>query len=154
MVGRYVLANGRVLGWAEVTEPNVSTAERAQVPPPPEESFGVRIVRTGIDISDLEAMATAMFGTFVKAVVDVERAVMAVDGEMHADEEAMLLRDGSRQDDLWGINLRPDLLDTPGFIEFDSVINIRPRRGNRRRFVDDEDVRNRIELIVDGLVRR
>jgi hypothetical protein len=135
-------------------EPNVTAEERDRIPPPPDAGFGVRIVRTAIEISDLEAMATGMFGSFVKAVVDVERAVMALDGEMHADEEAMLLRDGSKQDDLWGINLRPDLIDAPGFIEFDSVINIRPRQGNRRRFVDDEDVRQRIKSIVNGLVGR
>lgn len=135
-------------------EPNVTAEERDRIPPPPDAGFGVRIVRTAIEISDLEAMATGMFGNLVKAVVDVERAVMALDGEMHADEEAMLLQDGSRQRDLWGINLYPAQVDEAAFIEFDSVINVRPRQDNRTRSVDDESVRLRIRWVVERLVRR
>ena len=115
-------------------------------------SPGMQIVRNAIALSTLEEMAESMFGNFVKVVVDVDHGIMAVGGEMHADEEALLLGEGSPQPDLWGINLYPAEFGTPGFIEFDSVINIRPRRGNRTRSVDDAAVRAAVTSIVDRLV--
>jgi hypothetical protein len=114
----------------------------------------MQIVRKTIAISTLEEMAQSMFGDLVKAVVDVERGIMAVGGEMHADEEALLLDEGSPQPSLWGINLYPAQFGTPRFIEFDSVINIRPRQGNRTRSVDDASVRAAVTSIVDRLVAR
>ncbi|MBI2762241.1 MAG: hypothetical protein HYX54_00565 [Chloroflexi bacterium] len=99
-------------------------------------------------------MAESMFGNLVKAVVDIEQGIMAVGAEMHADEEALLLEDGSPQPSLWGINLYPAQFGTPRFIEFDSVINIRPRQGNRTRSVDDAAVRAAVTSIVNRLVAR
>jgi len=87
-------------------------------------------------------------------VVDVEQGIMAVGGEMHADEEGLLLGEGSPQASLWGINLYPAEFATPRFIEFDSVINIRPRQGNRTRSIDDAAVRAAVTSIVDRLVTR
>jgi len=97
-------------------------------------------------------MAEGRFGNLVKAVVDVERKIMAVDGELHADEEALLLENGSLQENLWGINIYPDLKGSER-IEFDSVINIRPSQGNRSRGVDDPVVRERIVQTVTGLMK-
>ena len=102
---------------------------------------------------ELRSMAEARFGDLVKAVVDVRRGVMAVDADLHSDEEALLIEQGSTQGDLWGINLYPDL-STDEWIEFDSMINIRPSQGNRSRGVDDADVRGRILDVVTALVRR
>ena len=76
---------------------------------------------------------------------------MAVGGDLHADDEAMLLADGSRQRDLWGINLYPGESGSD-WIEFDSMINLRPRQGNRSRGVDDEQIRARIREVVGCLV--
>lgn len=88
----------------------------------------------------------------IKAVVDVERGVMAIGGEMHADEEAELLDGGSRQADLWGINLYP-AEPGPDWLEFDSMINVRPSRGNRSRDVEDPALRDAIRRVVASLVR-
>lgn len=96
-------------------------------------------------------LATALFGDMVKGVIDVERRVMALGGELHSDGEAMLLDDGSAQSSLWGINLYPAETGT-AFIEFDSMINVRPSQGNRSRDVMDEGVRARIREIVAQLV--
>jgi len=96
-------------------------------------------------------MAEAQFGDWIKAVVDVSRGVMAIGGDLHADDEAALLADGSRQQDLWGINLYPGESGPDG-IEFDSMINLRPSRGNRSRGVDDERVQARIREVVGSLV--
>ena len=81
-------------------------------------------------------MAREQFGDMVKAVVDVEQGIMAIGGELHADEEAVLLDQGSRQADLWGINLYPDAAAVRA-LEFDSMINVRPAQGNRSRSVED-----------------
>lgn len=80
---------------------------------------------------------------------------MAVGGGMHADEEAVLLDRGSRQRDLRGINLYPDQYGTPGWIEFDSMIDLRPSQGNRTRSVEAPESRDQIiemigRLVLDG----
>ena len=136
------------MGDGEALEP---TPTDAAVPADP---TALQIVRTSVTLTGLEAMAESMFGNLVKAVVDLERGIMAVGGEMHADEEALLLSDGSPQVGLWGINLYPKEFGSSRFIEFDSVINIRPRQGNRTRSVDDAAARAAIAAIVDRLVIR
>lgn len=115
----------------------------------------MRIVRPDepITLEELKTMAAATFGDLVKAVVDVERNVMAVDAELHADQEAVLLEQGSRQCNLWGINLYPELAGED-FIEFDSMINLRPSSGNRSRGVEDRALRERIVAMVTSLVKR
>lgn len=104
-----------------------------------------------ITLDELKVMAAAMFGDLVKAVVDVRREIMSVDAELHSDEEAFLLERGSQQEDLWGINLYPGLQGTD-FVEFDSMINLRPSRGNRTRGVEDPAIRQRILAIIGSLV--
>jgi hypothetical protein len=111
----------------------------------------LRIVREPIRRADLAQIAAQQFGDVVKAVVDVVRRVMAVGGELHSDEEAMLLDDGSHQADLWGINLYVEER-APDWIEYDSVINLRPTQGNRSRGVDDAQVREEIRRVVSALV--
>jgi hypothetical protein len=111
----------------------------------------MKIIDTPIHLQDLAVMARTGFGDLVKAVVDVERGIMAVDGELHSDEEALLLEYDSEQHHLWGINIYPDP-EAPERVEFDSMINIRPSQGNRSRGIDDPEVRARILRIVDALV--
>lgn len=94
-----------------------------------------------------------MFDNLVKAVVDVKKKVMAVDAGLHADEEKLLLENGSKQTDLWGINIYPDRKGEE-FIEFDSMINIRPYQGNRTRGVNDPKIREKVINIVNELVKR
>lgn len=113
----------------------------------------MKIVAGGIALAELKSMAEAGFGTLVKAVVDVGSGIMAVDAELHSDQEALLLENGSAQRDLWGINLYPDV-DGEDWIEFDAMINLRPSAGNRSRGIDDPNVRDRIREIVKRLVQR
>ena len=101
----------------------------------------------------LEDLAGERFGDMVKAVVDIDRGVMAIGGELHADEEQMLLEDGSQQENLWGINLYPDR-DGDGWVEYDSMINMRPRQGNRTRSVEDPVLRKKILAVVHSLVSK
>jgi Protein of unknown function (DUF5674) len=113
----------------------------------------MRLVRGQLNLAELKDMAKHGFGTLVKAVVDVKVGIMAVDAELHSDEEALLLEAGSAQQDLWGINLYPDVAGED-WIEFDSMINLRPASGNWGRGVDDPAVRARIREIVTRLVQR
>ncbi|PIT93553.1 hypothetical protein COU00_03765 [Candidatus Falkowbacteria bacterium CG10_big_fil_rev_8_21_14_0_10_43_11] len=87
----------------------------------------------------------------VKIVIDIKREIMAIGGEMHADAENLLLQDGSKQDDLWGANLYPDL-PAEDFIEYKSLINIRPRVGNRLMEIGNEEIKEKIKKIINKLV--
>lgn len=105
-----------------------------------------------IGIEDLEKMAKGMFGNFVKAVVDIEKGVMVVDAELHADEERFLLEKGSKQENVWGINLYPELFGEEDFIEFDSMINVRPAQNNRGRDVESLETQEKILDVVHNLM--
>ena len=111
----------------------------------------IQILRTPVTRNEIQRMAELSFGDFVKAVVDTHRNVMAIGGELHADEEAMLLEDGSGQKDVWGINLYPSM-QGDGMIEFDSMINIRPAQGNRSRGIEAETLRKSIVAVVHALI--
>ena len=104
-----------------------------------------------ITVSELQEMARKMFGNLVKAVVDVEQGVMIIDADLHSDEEAQLIEQGSKQKNLWGINFYPELTGDD-FVEFDSMINLRPSQDNQSRGVEDEKIRQKIMKIVDKLV--
>lgn len=113
-----------------------------------------KMIITGkeIKISELKEMAQKSFGNLIKAVVDVDRELIAVDADLHCDLEALLLQEGSKQKDLWGINLYPEL-DGDDFVEFDSMINLRPSQGNYSRGVENEELRKKIILIVQKLTK-
>lgn len=112
----------------------------------------MKIITEHIKVTDLKQMASALFGDMVKAVVDVEREELAIDAELHADLEALLLQQGSAQKNLWGINLYPELAGEE-FVEFDSMINLRPSVGNRSRGVEDAQVRKKILEIVGKKIK-
>lgn len=92
------------------------------------------------------------FGNLVKADVDFERELLAVDAELHSDLEALLLENGSKQKNIWVINLYPELIGDE-FIEFDSMISIRPSHNNRSRGVEDAVTRRKIIEIVNKRIR-
>lgn len=105
-----------------------------------------------ISVLELKTMSEKMYGSLVKAVVDIKKRLVVVDAEMHVDEEQFLLEKGSNQEDLWGINLYPDKFKSDDFIVFDSMINIRPRQNNRSRSVEDEKIRQQIRAIISEVV--
>jgi hypothetical protein len=111
------------------------------------------LVTEPISAVQLRETGEELYGDMVKAVVDVEKEVMAVGAELHADEEAFLIERNSRQENLWGINLYTDR-ELTEMIEFDSMINIRPRQNNRSRYVEDAEVRTNIIRIVQKLVKQ
>jgi len=113
----------------------------------------MKIVDKKITMDELEQMAAATFGNMVKAVVDVDRDLVAIDGELHSDLEALLLENGSKQKSVWGVNIYPEMKGE-GFVEFDSLINIRPSSGNRSRGVENEGIRKKIvSIIAERIIR-
>jgi hypothetical protein len=103
--------------------------------------------------AELRRLVAAHFEDMVKYVVDVARGIAAVGGELHADEKALLLEHGSRQEDLWGADYYPGK-GPEGCIEFTSLINIRPAQGNRSMLIEGEAVRARVREITHALIGR
>ncbi len=114
--------------------------------------MGTILVSEPISTQQLHEAGEELYGDMVKAVIDIEKEVMAVGAELHADEEAFLIERNSRQENLWGINLYTNRA-IPEMVEFDSMINIRPRQNNRSRGVEDPNLRERIIGIVRTLVQ-
>jgi len=104
-----------------------------------------------IDPKELARLTSTFFEDMVKYVVDIERDVAAVGGELHADAEEILLAGGSQQNDLWGANYYPGR-GVEDCIEYTSLINIRPAQGNRSMLVEDTDVRRRIRELTFALI--
>ena len=107
----------------------------------------MKLLKRPITREELGQIAKRRFGNIVKAVVDIQKEIMVIDAELHADQEALMLEQDSSQEDLWGINLYPELKGED-FIEFDSMINLRPSTGNLTRNVADPLIRKSIVSVV------
>lgn len=113
----------------------------------------MKLIDKKITKKELKKIAEERFGDLVKAVVDIKKEIMIVGGELHSDEESILLeRHGSIQNNLWGINLYPANVDDK-FVEFDSIINIRPSINNRSRDINDPKIRKKIIDILNKLIK-
>jgi hypothetical protein len=111
----------------------------------------IQIIESKMPPHDLAEFCEAYYKTMVKFVVDVEKEVMAVGGELHSDAEALLLTQGSRQSDLWGGNFFP--WNPPGQrLEFTSFINIRPADDNVSMEVICEITRKKIAALAEKLL--
>ena len=112
----------------------------------------IKIIKQPITRSELKKIAEERFGDMVKAAVDIEQEIMAIGGEFHMDESNVLYEEAdSKWPNVWGINIYPDKIGEE-FIEFDSMINLKPNEGNRSRNVEAENIRNKIIEIVNKLV--
>jgi hypothetical protein len=111
----------------------------------------MKLVEQKISIKELREMASNMFGNLVKAVVDIEKNLLVVDAELHSDQEAFLIESGSNQEDLWGLNIYPEL-PKEDRIEFDSMINLRPSQGNSSRGVEDKEIQKKILDVVNSKI--
>ena len=113
--------------------------------------FAMLILENPISRAELKEYAANTFGDMIKCVADVDKGLMAIDADLHADLERLLLEKGSEQSALWGFNLYPDE-SGDDFIEYDSLINIRSWQGNPSRDVLDQEVRGKIANIVDKFI--
>ena len=109
------------------------------------------ILNNPISRAELKEYAAKTFGDMIKCVADVDKGLLAIDADLHADLERMLLENGSEQASLWGFNLYPEETGDD-FIEYDSLINIRYWQGNPSRDVLDKAVRQKIVSIVEKFI--
>ena len=112
----------------------------------------IKICDKILSLDQVRQIAQETFGDMAKAVIDIERGIVAVGGELHADAEQLLLEQGSKQENLWGINLYPDN-SKEEFIEFHSLINIRPSAGNRSQGIEDKTIQDRIRQIIFSMLK-
>ncbi len=111
------------------------------------------IVSERMDQAELKELVAAIFGDMVKVVVDIQQRRIAVGGELHADAEALLLAEGSKQSDLWGANYYPGL-GADRCVETTALINIRPSQDNPGMDIVDPDIRRRVVQICHELIGR
>ena len=116
------------------------------------QNMEIKIIKNPIKKQQLAKIAEKQFGDMVKAVVDVDQEIMAIGGELHADEEVELTeKDDSKREYTWGINLYPEKSDAE-WIEFDSMINIKPFYNNRSRDIESSEIKAKIKLVIKKLV--
>ena len=106
-----------------------------------------------ITIDELKSIAEVGFGEMVKAVVDVDLGIVAIDAELHSDLEAYCIERESKLKSLWGINYYPEM-EGEDFIESDTTINIRPTQENNSRAVEDESIRKKIIDLTNRWIKR
>ena len=111
----------------------------------------IKIIKDAISKDELKKIAEIRFGDMVKAVVDIKKEIIAIGGDLHADEERILLEEGSEQENLWGVNLRMDKSEEE-FVEFDSMINVRPSQNNKSRGVESMKIQRKIRGIIGKLI--
>jgi len=113
----------------------------------------IKIINQPITLSEVKKIAQATFGEMAKAVVDLEKKILAIGGQMHADSEALLINKGSQQKNLWGFNIYPD--EPRGCrLEFSSLINIRPAVNNRSMTIKNAVIKKKIRKIVSDLIQK
>ena len=112
----------------------------------------MKLITQPITISQLTKEAHQLFGNLIKVVVDIKKEIIVINAELHSDQEAFLLKQGPEQKNLWGLNLYPDLYNKDDFLEFDSMINLRPSQNNHTRSVDNLDIQEQIRNIIQTLI--
>jgi len=111
----------------------------------------IKIITEKIDPTQLNDLCQEYFKTFVKIVVDIEKQIMAVGGELHADAEALLIEHGSKQSNLWGANFYP-FKTTGDRLEYTALINIRPSDDNPSMEILSESIRGKVHDLSQRLL--
>ncbi len=113
----------------------------------------IKIVEDVISLRELREIAEEFYTTMVKGVVDIEKEIVAFGGEYHADANEIIIENGSRQSDVWGFNV---YVDRPrdSWIEYVSLINIRPQAGNMEMEIQDNNIRDTIKAIINSKIER
>jgi hypothetical protein len=109
----------------------------------------IHIIRTAATPYQIKEMQRAL-ETYIKLAVDIERGILAGGGVMHADCEALLLEDGSIQENVWGADWNPSAQQ----VTFESLINIRPRQNNPSMEILDPQLREQVAQIARRLLER
>lgn len=110
------------------------------------------LVGNHTSLEKVKQLAQDSYGEMVKAVADIDKEILAIGGEFHADAEKLLLEQGSLQQNVWGFNIYPDLPQEQR-LEFYSLINIRPHQNNRSQIIQDESIKQKITSLVEKRIQ-
>jgi hypothetical protein len=112
----------------------------------------IKIVEDKINLEDLKRLAQTFYVSMIKGVVDIEKNIVAFGGEYHMDANVLLIENGSKQKDIWGFNL---YFDKPreNWIEYTSLVNIRPAVNNLDMEVQDEEIKERMREIINSKIK-
>jgi len=111
----------------------------------------MKIFTKKISKEEIKKLANEYFGDMVKVVVDIEKEILAAGGEFHSDSETLLIENGSKQENLWGINYFPGRRGDAR-VEYSALINVRPRNKNYSFEIKDRTIRGKIKKIVDKIL--
>lgn len=113
--------------------------------------MNIKIVKDKISTEELEAIGQEFYQSIIKGVVDIEKQIVAFGGEYHIDASEILINNGSSQNDVWGFNI---VFDRPkdSWIEYISLINIRPQVGNLDMEVQDKALREKMKNIINSKI--
>ena len=114
--------------------------------------MNIVIVENQISVDELKRIAKEFYVTMIKGVVDLEEEVIAFGGEYHMDSNRVLLERGSKQSNVWGFNIELDRR-RDSWIEYVSLINIKPQAGNRDMEVQDKAIRAKMKYIIDSKIK-
>lgn len=111
----------------------------------------IRIITDAITRAQALEIGKEFYGDMVKGVADIEKGIIALGGEYHMDAANILVEHGSEGKDLWGFNVYPNVTDT-NWIEYTSLINIRPDKNNRGMLIESQEIRDRVRGIIEKLI--
>lgn len=105
------------------------------------------IIRKKATAEEISKMAEDFDG-YIKLVVDVQSEILAGGGERHVEGEQALLKEGSKQENLWGGGWDMETSE----IDYNSIINLRPQQNNPSRDILSSSIRKKFEMIVKKLL--
>lgn len=86
-----------------------------------------------------------VFDTYIKTVIDVEMKICSAGCDRHFESEQILLRQGSKQSDIWGGGIDMDTKE----IDFNSFINIRSADNNSSNDILDPKMRKMYKKLTE-----
>lgn len=113
--------------------------------------MNIKIITEPITRAEALEIGKEFYTEMVKGVVDLERGVIALGGEYHMDANEVLIGDGSKQEMVWGFNVYPSIFDE-SWIEYTSLINIRPQVHNRGMEVESPEIREMMRDVITKLI--
>lgn len=113
--------------------------------------MNIKVVKDKISTAELKELGKVFYDTMIKGVVDIENEIIAFGGEYHIDANGVLIDEGSRQSDIWGFNIVFER-SKDSWIEYISLINIRPQAGNMNMEVQDSLIRDKMKKIINSKI--
>lgn len=112
----------------------------------------IKIIKKKITRDELENIAKENYGDMIKGVVDIKKEIIALGGEFHSDANTLLIeKQRSNQRNIWGFNIFPDR-SKEQWIEFVSLINIRPADNNFDIEIQNSGIKEKIKQIINKLI--